>query len=260
MMGTRAGTRLAPSKCVENEYYNSLRPYADAMCRNVRSAVKRSIFRYARREVVAMWDNAAQALARQFALQVQRYSLTAFRKSVRGLLKNERVVDALKEPKLRSVISGIVRENVRLIRSIPRQYIAKVKTAILSYNDGTLTKRKFEDRMTVLTDQVFTRMRLIARDQNEKATEAMMVLRMEANGMHLVKWVHTHLKEKQPREYHLTKWDGRSGKRSGKPNGLNGYIFDLSNPPVIDKKSGERGYPAQLINCKCYLVPVVKKP
>ena len=58
----------------------------------------------------------------------------------------------------------------------------------------------------------------------------------------------------------MTKWDGHTGKRNGKPNGLNGYIFDLSKPPVIDKKTSERGYPAQLVNCKCYLVPVVKKP
>ena len=259
-MGTRAGTRLAPSKGVENEYYNSLRPYAEAMCRTVKSAVKRSMLRYARKDVVATWDNAAQMLARQFALRVQRYTMTAFRESARGLLKNERAVDALKEPKARFVVSGIVRENVRLIRSIPRQYIAKVNTEILSYNDGTLTKRKFEERMAVLADQVFTRLRLIARDQNEKATESFMVLRMEANGLHLVKWVHTHLKEKKPREYHMTKWDGHTGKRNGKPNGLNGYIFDLSKPPVIDKKTGERGYPAQLVNCKCYLVPVVKKP
>ena len=44
--------------------------------------------------------------------------------------------------------------------------------------------------------------------------------------------------------------------QNGKPNGLNGYVFDLAKPPVIDLKTGERGYPGQCIGCSCFLVPV----
>ncbi|RIQ43658.1 phage head morphogenesis protein, partial [Bordetella avium] len=29
------------------------------------------------------------------------------------------------------------------------------------------------------------------------------------------------------------------------------------NPPIIDKTTGERGLPGQLINCKCRMRPVI---
>ena len=52
-MPRRTGERLAPSKGVENEYYNSFRPYADAMCRTVRTAVRRPTLRHVRQRVVS---------------------------------------------------------------------------------------------------------------------------------------------------------------------------------------------------------------
>ena len=256
-MSRRAGERLLPSKGVEEAYYLSLRPYAEAMCRAVRSSVKRSTFRHVRRRVVAEWDLSSRALAAEFVQRVVNYTMTAFRQSARGLRREGVIhVDAVKEPKASRVQAKIASENAKLIRSIPRLYISKVQAAILSFNEGNLTSERFYARMDELDAQVFTRMRLIARDQNDKATEAMMILRMEANGLHLVKWCHTHLPEKKPRDYHLRRWDGHSGKRNGRPNGLNGFIFDIAKPPVIDLETGERGYPAQLINCRCSLVPV----
>ena len=260
-MSRRTGERLMPSKGVESAYYGSLRPYAEAMCRTVRSATMRSTLRHVRQKVVAAWDGAAHALASDFADRVVKYTTWAFRRSVDGLRdEGAPTIDAMRSQKAMRAIARIVRENVKLVRSIPRVYIGKVHAAILSYNEGNLTSAKFKERMDELEAQVFARMRLIARDQNDKATEAMMILRMEANGLHLVKWCHTHLPEKKPRDYHLRKWDGHTGKRNGRPNGLNGYIFDISKPPVIDLETGERGYPAQLINCRCYLVPVSEKP
>lgn len=255
-MARRSGERLVPSKGVENEYYDSLRPFADAMCRTVRSAVKRSTMRYVRPRVLATWDASSKELATAFAERVVSYSMYAFRRSVTDYRRQGVHIDVLRDPKARREVARIVRENAKLIRSIPRLYLSKVNAAILSYNEGNLTQSKFDERMDELERQVFTRMRLIARDQNDKATEAMLILRMDANGLRLVKWCHTHLPEKKPRDYHLRRWDGHSGKRNGRPNGLNGYIFDISKPPVIDLETGERGYPAQLINCRCYLVPV----
>ena len=62
--------------------------------------------------------------------------------------------------------------------------------------------------------------------------------------------------ETNPRQYHLRQWNGKSGKRNGRPNGLNGYEFDIDKPPVINLKTKERGYPGQMINCHCRLVPI----
>lgn len=70
----------------------------------------------------------------------------------------------------------------------------------------------------------------------------------------MMEWRHGHSKE--PRPYHIAKWDGHKGKINGRPNGLDGYIFPADKPPVIDLKTGERGYPGNLPNCSCEAVPL----
>ena len=62
-------------------------------------------------------------------------------------------------------------------------------------------------------------------------------------GITQFKWVHAG-GSKDPRNYHK--------------NVLNGKVFNVDDPPIIDQKTGERGYPGQAINCKCYQVPVIE--
>ena len=52
---------------------------------------------------------------------------------------------------------------------------------------------------------------------------------------------------KEPRPHHITE----------APNGLNHGIFDLDDPPIIDPRTGERGYPGQLPYCRCVMCAVV---
>ena len=252
----RTGKRLMPSQAVAKAYADSIRPLVKAMSDTVKSAIKRQRLWRTRGRVLSVFDIEAERLAQNFAERVVRYTAMEYRKAAKGL-KGKRAVktDMLTTKKSARAVRRIVRETARLIRSIPRKYLKKVDAAIEAYNDGMLRNGGFDARMEELERQCFTRVNIIAHDQNNKATESLMLLRMDEDGVRLVKWCHSHLSEK-PREYHLRKWDGHTGKRNGKPNGLNGYIFDISKPPVIDKKTGERGFPAQLINCKCFLVPV----
>lgn len=41
------------------------------------------------------------------------------------------------------------------------------------------------------------------------------------------------------------------------PTGLNGGIFDIDDPPVIDKRTGEKGFPGQLSYCMCIMQAVL---
>ena len=79
--------------------------------------------------------------------------------------------------------------------------------------------------------------------------------RMASVGINKVRWIHGFPKE--PRPYHARVWDGKSGKKDGHPNGLNGFIFSLDNPPIIDEKTGERGLPGRLPFCSCRMEPVI---
>lgn len=66
---------------------------------------------------------------------------------------------------------------------------------------------------------------------------------MEANGYNDFLWHHTD-RSKEPRPLHKQV--------------LNGQVYSISNPPVIDLKSGQVGFPGDLWECKC-MMRMVKK-
>ena len=149
----------------------------------------------------------------------------------------------------------IVEDNVALIKTIPSddehrriaRYILRVFQGIYSRDDLISYLMRIggvdEDRAIMIAD-----------DQMHKAAERFLVEKWKGQGCKRVRWVHEGATN--PRQYHLRQWNGRSGKRNGRPNGLNGYEFDIDKPPVINLKTKERGYPGQMINCHCRLVPI----
>lgn len=147
------------------------------------------------------------------------------------------------------VVSGVVaevanagiKENVRLIKSIPAEYFEKIQGDIMrSIQTGQGMKDLIPDIMKHGAETK-KRAELIARDQTSKATTAINRARMQGLGIKQFEWLHSG-GGKEPRKLHLE---------------LSGQIFDLNNPPVIDDRTGERGLPGQLINCRCRMVPVI---
>ena len=252
-MARRKGERLAPSAAIENEVYDSVRPVIKAMMKLVDSHLKRGTLHTVREPIKHTFAIEGRKITARFVNRVVQYTRTAFRSATRGFTKQVR--DTLVDKKSVDAMERVWRDMEGLIKDLPVLFFSKLDVAIQSYNNGTMTRNGFESRYDDLKTQVFTRARIIARDQNNKATEAMLMCRCRENEIRKVRWCHSHLSA-QPRDYHMRKWDGHSGKRNGKPNGLNGFEFYIDNPPVIDLKTGERGFPAQLINCKCFLVPV----
>jgi len=39
---------------------------------------------------------------------------------------------------------------------------------------------------------------------------------------------------------------------------LNGEIFEINNPPIVNLKTGERGLPGEAYNCRCLMRPVIE--
>lgn len=150
----------------------------------------------------------------------------------------------------------IIRENVALIKTIPFLDIVKAEQKILAYFRLKITRDQLARYFYRVADGAITKAwaEVIADDQINKASERLRVEKWKKNGVRMVRWVHDNFSE--PRPYHKEEWNGRSGIFDGRPNGLNGYIFPIDFPPVIDPRTGERGYPGQLINCKCHLEPV----
>lgn len=152
----------------------------------------------------------------------------------------------------------IIAEGVSLIKTIPTEEDhRRIAMYIMRVFDGRATRDSLIAYLMRIGGVDYARAQMIADDQLNKASERFLVEKWRGQGCELVKWVHKG--ETNPRVYHLRKWNGVSGKRNGRPNGLNGYIFQIDRPPIIDLKTKERGYPGQMINCKCRLEPIWSK-
>lgn len=141
------------------------------------------------------------------------------------------------------VLRASVKSNVALIKSIPEKYFLEVEDAVMrsiQSGRGMADLKPFLEKRYGITSR---RAEFIARDQTAKANTALNRARMQKLGMRKFKWLHS---------------GGSAEPRPLHKNELNGNIYDLDNPPVIDERTGERGFPGQLPNCKCRMAPVLQ--
>lgn len=141
------------------------------------------------------------------------------------------------------VVKASIKSNVALIRSIPREYFLEIEGEVMrsiQSGRGMADLQPFLEKRYGITKR---RAALIARDQTSKATTAINRARMQGLGVKKFKWLHSG-GGKEPRPLHK--------------NVLNGNVYSMDDPPVIDDRTGERGFPGQLINCRCRMVPVIE--
>ena len=154
-----------------------------------------------------------------------------------------------------SQFEDAIEDNVNLIKTIPSKYFDKIGKAVELRTVGKMSRGALVKRIKELGNVTQRRAELIADDQTAKVTERMMLARCRNAGIKRVMWLHSSI-SMHPRDVHRRKWDGHTGKFNRKPNGFNGYIFDIDKPPY-DPVAKQYVYPAQLPICKCYLTPVL---
>lgn len=144
---------------------------------------------------------------------------------------------------LQQAVKASIAENVTLIKSIASQYHTQIEGAVMRSlqpgGRGMADVRDALDKYEGITDR---RKDLIARDQTRKITTAINIERSKSAGISKFKWLHSR-GGSEPRELHLQ---------------LNGQVFSYDDPPIIDDRTGERGFPGQLINCRCQAVPILE--
>ena len=162
---------------------------------------------------------------------------------------------------LKQVIKAHIAENISLIKSIQSQYLDRVQGAFVRALTDNGSLRQFELEVAKYSGKELSRAKLIAHDQVHKVFTTMVARRCSQLGVKRMMWHHSNV-GKEPRPYHIRKWDGKSGLKDGHPNGLNGFVFELANLPVIqegdDKHQEIRGLPSQLVNCRCFMRPVIE--
>lgn len=227
-----------------------------------------------RGKFVKLFDEEARPMATEFVNRNITYTKASFRAATKPIVEateaelRERKRKAMskqvrfqvkldaKTTKLElSQFQEAIETNVNLIKTIPTQYFDKIGKAVEARVTGKMTRGALVKRIKELGGITQRRAEMIADDQVAKVTEAMMLARCRNAGIKKVMWVHSGI-SMHPRDVHRRKWDGHTGKFNRKPNGFNGYIFDIDKPPY-DPVAKQYVYPAQLPNCKCTLLPVI---
>lgn len=134
-------------------------------------------------------------------------------------------------------------ENVALIKSIPAQYHGQIEGAVTRSlqpgGKGAADVRGALERYKGVTDR---RKDFIARDQTRKINAAIGAERAKSAGVKKFKWLHS-AGGSEPRPEHVA---------------MSGEVFSYDDLPIIDRRTGERGLPGQLPNCRCQAVPVLE--
>lgn len=187
------------------------------------------------------FDDYADIRAKWLARRVNTNTLNQLKGAMReaGL-----TVKFRNTPRVNMMLDAIIAENVGLIKSIPSQFLGEVQTIVLeSVKNGR--------DMGYIAQQVrkeygISRRRaiVIARDQTNKATEAVSRARAEEMGIEYGFWMHRG-GGKVPRPTHI-------GVMNGKRFKLSEGLYDPQAERV--RGGGYRGRkvkPAELINCHC---------
>lgn len=133
--------------------------------------------------------------------------------------------------------------NAGLIRSLDKNYIGKVRDIVFEMIRDGKPRSELEKAVNAMGAKSERHAELLAEDQTRKACLSLNLQKMERLEIKKFRWLHSG-GTMHPREYHR--------------NDLNGKIFDIDDPPIIDERTGERGYPGQLPNCHCTMQPVIE--
>lgn len=194
-----------------------------------------------------LFTKQAGALAKAVAEGVNTSSAQQLGTSLKEISKGVTLkTDVISGP-IADALQASIKQNVGLIKSIPAEYFQKIEGEVfrsIQTGRGMADLQPYLEKMCGVTKR---RAALIARDQTSKATTAINRARFQRLGIKKFEWLHS-AGVHEPRPLHI---------HTVAEGGLNGGIFDIDNPPIIDERTGERGLPGQLINCSCRMIPVI---
>lgn len=144
---------------------------------------------------------------------------------------------------MRTVYDATIAENVGLIKSIPAKYLDDVEGMVMR----SVTRGRDLGGLTTELRKRYKiterRAALIALDQNNKATSAIVHTRQLDLGIKFAIWRHSHA-GKEPRPTHV--------KMDGKKYPLATGLYDA------DPRVKRDVFPGELIRCRCFWQPIVE--
>jgi SPP1 gp7 family putative phage head morphogenesis protein len=190
-------------------------------------------------DIFAFWS---KPIAEQVVQEANKSSEVSVASSLKELSGGMTLNVKSISPEMLDILQASTTENVALIKSISEKYLNGVQQAVMrsiTQSGGLQDLIPYLQKSKEIT---YRRARMIAYDQTRKAYNSINRGRMERLGIKQFEWLHSG-GSNEPRKLHIE---------------LSGKIFSLDNPPVIDKKTGQRGFPGDLVNCACRYLPIIK--
>lgn len=132
-----------------------------------------------------------------------------------------------------------VEKNVNLITSIPKDSLGKMQEIVLQgYQEGLPTKTVIENIQESYSVSK-SKARFLARDQLAKLNGDITRHQHLDAGVTKYRWSTSH--DSRVRDSHRD---------------LEGQVFSLDDPPIVDKKRGRRCHPMEDYNCRCVAIPI----
>jgi uncharacterized protein with gpF-like domain len=148
------------------------------------------------------------------------------------------------DPDMRDAIRAIVAESLQVLETIPTKLIEKTQKMVMGRvaTQGLVgVYSGIEETLTRFGKQTKSQAGMSQTDLVNKASVAITRQQYLQDGIEKFEWNHSSA-SLHPRPLHV-QYDGQ--------------IFSLTDLPVIDKDTGERGIPGQLPNCRCFMTPVL---
>lgn len=190
----------------------------------------------------SLFKNQAKPIAERAVSQSDKVSKTALHRSLKKMSGGASIKTDFITADMSTILKAAVTENMALIKSVSSDYLSRVQKSVMrniTSEQGLSSLQKDLLKYDGISER---KAKMIARDQTRKVYNQLNAKRMEAVNVDKFVWIHSGGGLK-PRQEHVE---------------MNGKIYSLSDPPVIDSNTGERGLPGQLANCGCTMTPVIE--
>lgn len=192
---------------------------------------------------LAMLMNNAEKIADKWLAIASKDADKSIRQSIYGVTKESITIEH--NPDYDEDLRLIIRRNVGLIKNAAQQTLTNVENIVFDAMTTGEGWKGIEEALKHQTEIEANRIKRIARDQTAKANAAINYLQQKEAGVKYFEW--------------RTAQDERVSTGKGGHKQLQGKIYrwdDDANYPVIDSY-GNKGLPAQRVNCRCTALPVV---
>jgi SPP1 gp7 family putative phage head morphogenesis protein len=175
--------------------------------------------------------------------QSKKYSATSMSKSLKELAGSIAIKPSETSGNLNLKIKAKVDSIIDNAKSITDDIVSDTKNTLLNAVANGVDLDTASEQIAKINNRAVSDIEKASNDFGRYVNTAINEDRMKKAGVTKFMWLHS-AGGKVPRPLHIDE--------------LNGNIYSLDDPPIIDEKTGIRGLPGTIYNCRCVMVPIIE--